>query len=246
MSERKVPNKYIPPEYDYEVIESQMMSSNKNKSEKSSCSIRMMLPMTVMCLNCEKFMSIGTKFNMRIQKVLDEDYLGIVIYRFYFKCKKCFKELTFKTDPKNHDYVCEWGIKKKPQIIKDIELAEEEYKRIKEKEIKENTIKAIELKQEDMKKEMEILDAIEDLKEMNKVKRLDVNELLLKNLQMRKEEDKKKKDNFECNDQLFISKDENLKNKYLNSKRIVRDVSSFVNKNSFMGNYEDEDEDEES
>ena len=29
--------------------------------------------------------------------------------RFYFKCVNCWGEITFKTDPKNHDYVTESG-----------------------------------------------------------------------------------------------------------------------------------------
>lgn len=46
---------------------------------------------------------------MRKETVLNENYLGIRIYRFYFKCTHCYTEVTFKTDPKNHDYVVEFG-----------------------------------------------------------------------------------------------------------------------------------------
>lgn len=46
---------------------------------------------------------------MRKETVLNENYLGIRIYRFYFKCTHCYTEVTFKTDPKNHDYVLEFG-----------------------------------------------------------------------------------------------------------------------------------------
>lgn len=36
-------------------------------------------------------------------------YLTIKIYRFYIRCPRCSAEITFKTDPKNADYVCEHG-----------------------------------------------------------------------------------------------------------------------------------------
>jgi Saf4/Yju2 protein len=54
-------------------------------------------------------MYIGTKFNMRKETVLNEKYLGVYIYRFYFKCTRCYSEITMKTDPKNAGYICEFG-----------------------------------------------------------------------------------------------------------------------------------------
>jgi DNA-directed RNA polymerase subunit RPC12/RpoP len=34
---------------------------------------------------------------------------GIQIYRFYISCPRCSQQITFKTDPKNADYVIEHG-----------------------------------------------------------------------------------------------------------------------------------------
>jgi hypothetical protein len=44
---------------------------------------------------------------MRMEECKGEDYLGILRYRFFVKCRTCANEMSFKTDPKNHDYVVE-------------------------------------------------------------------------------------------------------------------------------------------
>jgi Zn finger protein HypA/HybF involved in hydrogenase expression len=84
----------------------------------------MMLPMSVRCDTCGNFLYIGTKFNMRKETCMDEDYLGIKIYRFYFKCTRCYAEITMKTDPKNHDYVAEQGASRNYEPWRDIMHAE--------------------------------------------------------------------------------------------------------------------------
>merc|ERR1712187_793346 len=71
--------------------------------------VRMMLSMTMQCYSCGIFIYKGTKFNMHKENVLGEDYLGIHIYRFYFRCPQCSSEITFKTDPINSDYIIESG-----------------------------------------------------------------------------------------------------------------------------------------
>merc|ERR1712217_502313 len=100
---RKVINKYFPPDFDPTKLA-------KAKTPSNQCmKVRMMMCMSVQCLTCGNFISKGTKFNMRKEDVLYEDYLGIHIYRFYFKCPSCSSEITFKSDPKNCDYVVEYG-----------------------------------------------------------------------------------------------------------------------------------------
>ena len=105
MSERKVINKYYPPEYEPDKLK-------RVKGKKShQTKVRMALPMSVQCINCGNFMARETKFNARKETVQGEDYLGMHVFRFYFRCSKCFQELTIKTDPKNSDYVVEHGLK---------------------------------------------------------------------------------------------------------------------------------------
>lgn len=52
-------------------------------------------------------MLLGSVTNVAI--ILLQTYLGIQIFRFYFKCTKCSAELAMKTDPQNSDYVVEAG-----------------------------------------------------------------------------------------------------------------------------------------
>jgi hypothetical protein len=113
-------------------------------------------------------MYLGTKFNMKVEAVKEEDYLGIKIYRFYFKCTRCYGEITFKTDPKNHDYVSEWGASRNHEQWKDMVNAEEEYKEVKQTEMKEDAMKSLEHRTYDSKREMDILESLDQVKNLNR------------------------------------------------------------------------------
>jgi len=106
MGERKVLNKYFPPDFDPAKLP-------KGKCEfEENMKVRMMMAMNVQCQTCGVFIYKGTKFNMSKENVIGENYLGIQIYRFYFRCPHCSCEITFKTDPKNSDYEVEHGAKR--------------------------------------------------------------------------------------------------------------------------------------
>ena len=66
-----------------------------------------MLPFSLQCGTCGEYIYRGTKFNAMKEEA--GEYLGIPVWRFYFRCSNCSAEMAMKTDPKNADYVCELG-----------------------------------------------------------------------------------------------------------------------------------------
>ena len=154
MADRKVLIKYYPPDFDYRRLEK--VERLKDKQDN----VRMMLPMSVRCLTCGNFMYIGTKFNMRKETVLDQGYLGIKIFRFYFKCTRCSAEISMKTDPKNHDYVCEHGASRNYEPWRDMANAEQVL-RMRRNLDDGDAMKSLENRTFDSKKEMELIEALD-------------------------------------------------------------------------------------
>jgi hypothetical protein len=118
MADRKVLVKYFPPDFDPTKL------AKAGRARDKQDNVRMMLPMSVRCNTCGNFLYIGTKFNMRKETCMDLDYLGIKVFRFYFKCTCCHSQITMRTDPKNHDYVCEHGASRNYEAWRDIAHAE--------------------------------------------------------------------------------------------------------------------------
>jgi len=160
MSERKVLNKYFPPDFDPELI------SRRKHPKNSQQVVRLMAPFSMRCNTCGEYIYKGKKFNARKETVDGEDYLGIKIFRFYIKCTLCSAEITFKTDPMNTDYTAEHGASRNFEPWRD-EKAEEEDRLAKLEEEENNPMKVLENKTVDSKREMDILDALQDIRARN-------------------------------------------------------------------------------
>ncbi|KAI9429884.1 hypothetical protein H4582DRAFT_2114087 [Lactarius indigo] len=139
MSERKVLNKYFPPDFDPALIP-------RRKGPKNSQQVvRLMAPFSMRCNTCGEYIYKGKKFNARKETVEGEDYYGIKIFRFYIKCTLCSAEITFKTDPKNTDYAAEHGASRNFEPWRE--------------EKANRTV--------DSKREMDVLDALHDIRARN-------------------------------------------------------------------------------
>mmetsp|Transcript_24652 Transcript_24652/g.29850 ORF Transcript_24652/g.29850 Transcript_24652/m.29850 type:complete len:343 (-) Transcript_24652:96-1124(-) len=163
MGERKVLNKYIPPDYD------PLSVPRMRKPKDEQMKVRMMLPMTICCETCGNFICKGTKFNTRKEDVQGPEgkYLGIQIFRFYFKCTRCGAELAMKTDPKNSDYVMEMGATRNFEPWRDPEAQTDIAKAQREADELGDSMKALENRTLDSKREMDILAALDEMKSLN-------------------------------------------------------------------------------
>lgn len=186
MGERKVLNKYYPPDFDPAKI------PRRRQPKNQQIKVRMMLPMSIRCNTCGNYIYKGTKFNSRKEDVIGETYLGIQIFRFYFKCTKCSAELTMKTDPQNSDYVVEAGAQRnfEPWRDKDEELEKEKGKR--EAEELGDAMKSLENRTQDSKQEMDILAALDEMKSMKSRQATVSLEQMLEAIQHTGEEKEKK------------------------------------------------------
>lgn len=160
MGERKVLVQYIPPDFDPSII------PKFKRNREKLIEVRMMLPFSLRCNTCGEYMYRGKKFNSKTERIQDDDYLGIKKIRFYIKCSVCSAEITFKTDPKNADYECESGASRNFELWRDTQgEMDEESKARQDEEL--DAMKALENKTMDNKVEMDILDALDEIKAIN-------------------------------------------------------------------------------
>ncbi|KAA0718577.1 Coiled-coil domain-containing protein 94 [Triplophysa tibetana] len=199
MSERKVLNKYYPPDFDPSKIPKLKLPKDRQYV------VRLMAPFNMRCKTCGEYIYKGKKFNARKETVQNELYLGLPIFRFYIKCTRCLAEITFKTDPENTDYAMEHGATRNFQAEK---LMEEEEKKIvqdREEEELNNPMKVLENRTRDSKMEMEVLENLQELKDLNQ-RQAQVNfEVMLnecKELEQRQKEREQEEDERETKEML--------------------------------------------
>jgi len=167
-------NKYYPPDFDPEKLVTrrrflrQQGDGKKNRNDVKQMNVRMMMPFTMCCHTCGEFVYIGTKFNSRVERVRGEDYLGIVIWRFYGKCPNCRAEFAFKTDPKNTDYVLEAGGNRTYEPHKDALHAETSLKDQLANELEGDAMKALEYKTYSTANELLAIESLDELRKINK------------------------------------------------------------------------------
>lgn len=161
MSERKVLNKYYPPDFDPSKIPKLKLPKDRQYV------VRLMAPFNMRCKTCGEYIYKGKKFNARKETVQNELYMGLPIFRFYIKCTRCLAEITFKTDPENTDYAMEHGATRNFQAEKLIEEEEKRVQQEREDEELNNPMKVLENRTKDSKMEMEVLENLQELKELN-------------------------------------------------------------------------------
>lgn len=161
MGERKVLNKYFSPDFDPSLV------PRRKRPKNEQIEVRMMLPFSIQCATCGEYMYRGKKFNSRKEEVVEETYHGIRIFRFYIKCITCSSEITFKTDPQRGDYAAEHGCVRNFEPWRETEDEQEAAHQQREDEEKGDSMKALENRTLDSKREMDILDALDEIKAIN-------------------------------------------------------------------------------
>lgn len=114
MSDRKNINKHRKLECQYD--------KHLSLKKKKILSIRFMIPFDVVCSLCRRIIKEGKKINALKEKVINETYLRLDIFRFYFKCPSCTKGLSIKSDLQTASYYPEINCKKLATISHNEDL----------------------------------------------------------------------------------------------------------------------------
>lgn len=174
MSERKVLQKYYPPDFDPSAL-------GRRKGPKQAGpkvqTVRLMAPFSMKCTSCGEFIYKGRKFNSRKETPVDEKYLNIQIFRFYIRCTRCSAEIIFRTDPKNNDYAMVRGAVRNMEPwrnrVAEEETVEQRLDRLEKEEAEaageeeKNAMADLEAKNVDARREMAAADALDEIRQRN-------------------------------------------------------------------------------
>lgn len=161
-TERKVFQKYYPPDFDPKKLKKERGRKRGNQFVQ-----RVMAPFNMQCNTCREYIYKGKKFNMRRETAEGESYLGLRIFRFYFRCPNCLAEISFKTDIENVDYTAEHGATRLFEAFKVYQEQEKE-KELKEEAEKNDAMKMLEKRTKMSKAEMEATGKLEELQELSR------------------------------------------------------------------------------
>lgn len=157
---------YYPPDFDQSKLLPMKMLRPKGV-DPNVRNMRMMFPFTMVCDSCNEYNYTGTKFTAKVEEIKTEMYLGLRVYRFYGRCRHCWAEFTFKTDPKNSDYTMESGGKRTYEAWKDADMMEAQLAKEKEED-KNDQMKALEQKAIDVQAELQRTEDLDAIRTMNK------------------------------------------------------------------------------
>lgn len=192
MGERKVLNKYYPPDFDPSSVPRRKMPKDRQYK------VRLMAPFNMRCTTCGEYIYKGKKFNaMKVgpgfwlrtltslpqETVQGEDYLGIRIFRFHIRCTRCCGEISFRTDPRNTDYQCEAGATRNFETWRVADVLGTTDLDAEAEQVEANPMEVLENRTKESRQEMDILDALEEIKDNNARKvKVDIDGLLQERL----------------------------------------------------------------
>ncbi|KAK7973349.1 hypothetical protein PG988_007483 [Apiospora saccharicola] len=169
MAERKVLSKYYPPDFDPRHISQRRKPTPAGPKVQT---VRLGAPFSLCCLTCGEYIGKGRRFNARKETNQEEKYLGTQIFRFYIRCPRCSAEITFKTDPKLADYVCEKGAKRNTGSGSAVETDEQRLDGLEKEGSDEDNrergaLVELEAKAAEAKREMAVADALDEIRIRN-------------------------------------------------------------------------------
>lgn len=92
--------------------------------------VRLAIPFDMRCETCSEQICAGKKYYATKGTSTRENYLGVEVYVFEFKCPGCGSDIGFKTDPKCGAYVCDRNcrqvLEEKDEAVKIVEQADGE------------------------------------------------------------------------------------------------------------------------